>query len=154
MYLARISSALFGAALLLATGSAMAAGYRAGDFFSLDLSKAVLSPKLLGPPAELARVPVHASVETSNDKNSVVNTEVGEGHPAASHKMANAIQTRARLAVLHRGERIAHDDSEKSRRASGVKLAHRRGNPLDAQALDTRIQTWPCTSGGICDWKQ
>jgi len=35
-----------------------------------------------------------------------------------------------------------------------VKLARRHGNPLDAQALDTRIQTWPCKSGGICDWKQ
>src|SRR5258708_758749 len=28
-----------------------------------------------------------------------------------------------------------------------VKLARRHGNPLDAQAADTRIQTWPCRSG-------
>ena len=27
------------------------------------------------------------------------------------------------------------------------------GNPLDAQARDTRIQTWPCKSGGICGWQ-
>jgi len=24
----------------------------------------------------------------------------------------------------------------------------------DAQALDTRIQVWPCRSGGICNWKR
>ena len=26
-------------------------------------------------------------------------------------------------------------------------------NPLDAQARDTRIQTWPCRSGAICGWQ-
>jgi hypothetical protein len=33
-------------------------------------------------------------------------------------------------------------------------LAHRHGNPLDAQAKDVRIQKWPCRSGaGICAWR-
>ena len=35
-----------------------------------------------------------------------------------------------------------------------VKLARRHGNPLDAQATDTRIQTWPCRTGGICNWQR
>ena len=35
-----------------------------------------------------------------------------------------------------------------------AKIARRHGNPLDAQAMDTRIQKWPCKSGGICDWKR
>jgi hypothetical protein len=34
-----------------------------------------------------------------------------------------------------------------------TKLVRRHGNPLDAQAFDTRIQVWPCKSGGICNWR-
>jgi hypothetical protein len=35
-----------------------------------------------------------------------------------------------------------------------IRLARQHRNPLDAQALDTRIQVWPCRSGGICNWKR
>ena len=35
-----------------------------------------------------------------------------------------------------------------------TKLARRHGNPLDARATDTRVQTWPCRSGGICSWQR
>ena len=38
--------------------------------------------------------------------------------------------------------------------ASRTTFAHRHRDPLDAQAMDMRIQNWPCRSGGgICDWK-
>ena len=30
----------------------------------------------------------------------------------------------------------------------------RRSNPLDANASDTRIQTWPCRSGPMCNWQR
>jgi hypothetical protein len=50
--------------------------------------------------------------------------------------------------------KVVHAKSAVSRGAARTKLAHRRGNPLDAQAMDSRIQTWPCRSGGICDWKR
>ena len=43
---------------------------------------------------------------------------------------------------------------EKPRGAARTKLARRHGNPLDAEARDTRIQVWPCKSGGICDWQK
>jgi hypothetical protein len=43
---------------------------------------------------------------------------------------------------------------EKPRVAARTKLVRRHGNPLDAQAFDTRIQVWPCKSGGICNWKR
>ena len=33
-----------------------------------------------------------------------------------------------------------------------VRRSH--GNPMDAQARDTRIQVWPCKSGGICNWRR
>ncbi len=51
-------AALIGAALLIAGGVSMAADYRADEFLSLDLAKAVLSPKRLGPPTEFAPVPL------------------------------------------------------------------------------------------------
>ncbi len=43
---------------------------------------------------------------------------------------------------------------EKRHGSARTKLAHRHRDPLDAQAMDTRIQTWPCRpgSGGICNW--
>jgi hypothetical protein len=47
-----------------------------------------------------------------------------------------------------------HARAEKPRPAARTKLARRHGNPLDAQAFDTRIQVWPCRSGGICNWKR
>src|SRR3954468_18897408 len=44
--------------------------------------------------------------------------------------------------------------AEPPRAAARTKLAKRHGNPLDAQARDTRIQVWPCKSGGICNWRR
>ena len=49
---------------------------------------------------------------------------------------------------------MAQGRVEKPRGAARAKLAKRHGNPLDAQARDTRIQTWPCRSGGICNWQR
>jgi hypothetical protein len=48
--------------------------------------------------------------------------------------------------------RVAQVHVEKPRTPARAKLA-RRSNPLNAQAMDTRVQTWPCRSGGICNWK-
>ena len=43
---------------------------------------------------------------------------------------------------------------EKPHGAARTKLVRRHSNPLDAQARDTRVQTWPCKSGGICGWQR
>jgi len=50
--------------------------------------------------------------------------------------------------------RVAHMRPENPRVAARTKLVRGHGNPLDAQAFDTRIQVWPCKSGGICNWKR
>ncbi len=55
--------------------------------------------------------------------------------------------------VTHAQTRVARLRADKSRGAVRTRLARRGGNPLDAQAFDTRIQAWPCKSGGICNWK-
>jgi hypothetical protein len=51
--------------------------------------------------------------------------------------------------------RVTHMASEKPKGSARGRLAHGHRNPLDAQAMDTRVQKWPCKSGGggICDWK-
>src|SRR6266581_3945712 len=58
--LKNVSVFVLSALLLAWAGPAVADEYRAAEFLSLDLSKAVLSPKRLGPPAEFAPVAVEA----------------------------------------------------------------------------------------------
>ncbi len=127
--------ATFVVATLLLTwaGSATADDqYRAGEFLTLDLSKAALSPKLLGPPAQFAPL----AVEARND----------------------AVQTRPETKVVRttvvRATNEKQARAEKPRAPARAKVVRRQGNPLDAQARDTRIQKWPCKSGGICAWKR
>ena len=53
------------AGLLLPQGAARADGYRADEFFHLDLNRAALSPNPLGPPAQFEPVPVGARAEAT-----------------------------------------------------------------------------------------
>jgi hypothetical protein len=119
-----------GLSTMLLTSFAMAGEYRPGDFFNLDLSKAALSPDPLGPPAHFEQVPIEANapVEVPDVKaQRVERVHVHKPHHAARAKPATP---RPKLA------RRSH------------------GNPMDAQARDTRIQVWPCRSGGICNWQR
>lgn len=179
MVLIRVFPALTGAVLLMLGCAAMAADYRADEFLSLDLSKAVLSPKRLGPPAEFAPVPLEAKGDIAkNDaaKTDAAKIDTAKSYDAKTDAPKSDIATTQpaqpgpeRRALSHRGSAVAHARIEKPRGAARTKLAHRQGNPLDAQARDTRIQTgriqshriqtprvqtWPCNSGGICNWKQ
>jgi hypothetical protein len=133
-------------ALLLGwSGVSMADEYRPEQFLGLDLSRAVLSPKRLGPPAEFEPL----SVEARGDCESDCPGPQIVAEPTAEPR-------------LHmQSPRIAHLPDEKPRRhaekprgAARTKIAHRHGNPLDAQAFDARVQVWPCKSGGICNWKR
>lgn len=119
-------------ATLLACGSlAVADEYRPGEFLGLDLSRAVLSPKLLGPSTEFAPVRVEAKTDRGNEATPA--REARRTYPEV---------------------RVAHLPKEKRHAVAHTGLARRHGNPLDAQAFDTRIQAWPCKSGGICNWKR
>ncbi len=120
----------------LASGSAAVADeYRAGEFLSLDLSKAVLSPKPLGPAASFTPVPVEARADRPS--------------PAAQAQVAPKAEPR----IAASKPAAAQARAEKPRGAARTKLTRRQGNPLDAQARDTRVQVWPCKSGGICGWR-
>ena len=123
--------------LLIWGGAALADEYRANEFLGLDLSQAVLSPKRLGPETQFAPV----RIEARTDRRPVKTERVVVSKEAAPRPQIE--QQRA-----EKQERVA-----KPRPAARTKLARRHSNPLDAQARDTRIQTWPCKSGAICGWQ-
>src|SRR3978361_2189389 len=58
-----VSAAILCAALLVWSGVSHADEYRADEFFGLDLSQAVLSPKRLGPATEFAPVRIEAMAD-------------------------------------------------------------------------------------------
>jgi hypothetical protein len=156
MVLKRTFLVLIGAALFAASGAAVADEYRPGEFLGLDLSKAVLSPKPLGPPTQFAPVAVEAKSDTKSDTRS---DKGGDVHRASEPDWArSALRTEPKKVAVenvkgthpHHIKQVAQ---AKPKGAARVQLARRHGNPLDAQAMDTRIQTWPCRSGGICNWK-
>ena len=129
-----LCSALVCATLLAWGSGAVADEYRAGEFLSLDLSKAVLSPKPLGPAATFTPVPVEARADRPSPPQARV-------EPKAEPRIAAPRPA------------VAQARAEKPRGTARTKLVLRHGNPLDAQARDTRVQVWPCKSGGICGWR-
>jgi hypothetical protein len=129
--------------LLMSGGAALADEYRAGELIGLDLSNALLSPKRLGPETEFAPVRIEARTDRKPVKTErVVVAKAAAPKPHVAHER------------VERPTRVAHQRAEKPRGAARVKLARRHTNPLDAQARDTRIQTWPCKSGAICGWQR
>jgi len=173
------------ASLLVWAGAAPADEYRPDEFFGLDLSQAVLSPKRLGPPTAFAPVAVEARAEPKAErkvlvrttrvltKHAVRTTQIVPKHavPTARVVPKHAVRT-ARVApkpnVIAAKPRVAAHQvaaakprvaahqvvTAKPRVAARTNIARRHTNPLDAQAMDTRIQVWPCRSGGICNWKR
>jgi len=126
------------ALVLAGAGFARADDYKPDEYLGLDLSKAVLSPKRLGPETQFAPVALEAK----------------GGNEAQARAEPMDVPKKVAAERVHVAEpKVAHARSAQPRGAARTKLAHRHGNPLDAQAMDTRIQTWPCRSGGICNWK-
>lgn len=126
-------------ALVLAWGGiARADDYKPDEYLGLDLSKAVLSPKRLGPETQFAPVALEAK----------------GGNEAHARAVPMDVPKKVAAERVHISEpKVAHTKSAQPRGAARTRLARRHGNPLNAQAMDTRIQTWPCRSGGICNWK-
>lgn len=142
MVLKAILTAVVCAGLLAGSAASAAERYEPDEFLSLDLSKAALSPKPLGPPAQFE--PMRGEAKTDPQSNAVDATPVPV---AAVPKHVNAAPKAAKT-------RMVHARVEKPRAPAQTKLVRRHTNPLDAQASDTRIQVWPCKSGGICNWRR
>lgn len=140
----RVLAAVVCTVLVPLVTPARANEYRAGDFLNLDLSRAVLSPKRLGPPAEFAPV----AVEARTDAKQIVAEPKAGRRPIVRTSKVEAAR------VVKPSPVVRQAQEAKPRGAARTKVVRRHSNPLDAQAMDTRIQTWPCNSGGICSWKR
>jgi hypothetical protein len=131
-------SGMVGIALLAAPAVAQAepaaTTYKASEFLTLDLSKALLSPKPLGPGAQFEVYPITARADAKNE------IDAAADRPAAQKAVPVAKPQR----------NVATRPQPPAR----TRVARPRSNPLDANAADTRIQTWPCRTGGICNWQR
>ena len=157
MVLNRVCLAAFGVMVLAWSGLSAAQQYRPGEFLTLDLSRAVLSPKPLGPATSFTSGPLDVTVDRGNnaaqasaefvvDPKTVPTTTV---HAASKSTTPTALRTAASAM------RTAHARAERSvpHKPHALVALHGR-NPMEAQARDTTVQTWPCKSGGICNWKR
>jgi hypothetical protein len=151
--------AAIGVTALAWGGLAAAQQYNSDEFLHLDLSRAVLSPKPLGPAASFAPGPLNVTVDRGNS------AAQANAEPIAEPKTEKAVSTAAvrveskstttSLKTATSGMRVAHARAERPapHRPRALVALHQR-NPVEAQARDTRIQVWPCKTGGICDWKR
>lgn len=144
MVLKKCIAAAIGAATLAAAGAAWGEEYRPDEFLSLDLTTAVLSPKRLGPAARFEPVPVQAKTDV---QAKAIRTEPVHVDPMPRHA-ATMRKAAARTKVVHAPVVSA------PRAPARTRVVRHHGNPLNANASDTRIQVWPCRSGGICNWQR
>jgi hypothetical protein len=136
--------AILWTALLAWSGVAGADEYRPDQFLTLDLYSAMLSPKPLGPPAQFTPGPLDVTIGRTGE------SAQASAEPRAEPKA----EPKAEPRIVTRKTSVAHARAQLPRAAARTRLARRHGNPLDAEAFDTRIQVWPCKSGGICNWKR
>jgi hypothetical protein len=132
MVLKGIFAAVLGIGVLAWNGASAAEEYRPDEFLRLDLPRAALSPKPLGPPTQFEPVAVEAKADPA--------VAATPPRTAKRHGPAQA--------------RSAQTKSAQARPAERTRQVRKHGNPLDAQAFDARIQVWPCRSGGICNWQR
>ena len=129
--------------LLMSGSAALADEYRAGEFLGLDLSR----PCSRRSGSARRRNSPRFRIEARTDRKPVKTERVVV--PKAAAPKPHVAHER-----VERPTRVVQERAEKPRGAARAKLARRHSNPLDAQARDTRIQTWPCKSGGICGWQR
>jgi len=148
--------AAIGVAGLAWSGLSAAQQYRADELLHLDLSRAVLSPKPLGPAASFAPGPLAVTIDRGSfaaqaNAQSVVEPKIEsktEPKPVATAVVHTESKSTTRTALKTAASRIRAADAPRA------VVALDRRNPVEAQARETRIQVWPCKSGGICSWKR
>jgi hypothetical protein len=137
--------------VLALAGPAAADEYRPDEFLKLDLSSAVLSPKRLGPETQFAPVGIEAQTDGAQADG---DASVWPTPAARKLHVARIHVAKPHVEKPHVEKPSVEPQRAAARPSARAKLARRHGNPLDAQATDTRIQTWPCRTGGICNWQR
>ena len=157
MVLNRVWLAAIGVTALAWSGLASAQQYRAGEFLNLDLSRAVLSPKPLGPAASFTPGPLDVTIDRRKDA-SQANAELvvdPKTVPVATVRAEDTSAVKVEPKPATTATRVAHARVERApaRKPRALVALHGR-SPIEAQARDTNVQVWPCKSGGICNWKR
>ena len=158
MVLNRVWLAAIGLTALAWSGALAAQQYRAGEYLNLDLSRAALSPKLLGPATGFTPGPLdvtidrgkatsQADAEQAADSKTVLAPTVHVDNESGTRTAFRPAPS-ARKSVAH-----ASPEQQTPRKPRVLATLHGR-NPIEAQARDTHVQVWPCRSGGICNWKR
>jgi hypothetical protein len=167
MVLNRVWLAAIGAMALAWSGVSAAQQYSADEVLNLDLARAVLSPRPLGPATSFTPGPLDVTVDRGqpaaqsnaelviDPKTVPTSTVRADSTPAtAAPTTRTALKppasSRARVAHARAEVRTERPAPHKPRTLMAL---HGR-NPMEAQARDTSIQVWPCRSGGICNWKR
>jgi hypothetical protein len=167
MVLNRVCFAAFGVMMLAWSGLSAAQQYRPGEYLTLDLSRAVLSPKPLGPAAGFAPGPLDVTVDRGNNaaqtsaelvidpKPVPIATVRVESNSTTKNFTTKNLTSKTAIRTAALGLRAAHASAERSasHKPHALLALHGR-NPMEAQARETAVQTWPCKSGGICNWKR
>ena len=152
-----ISIIVVGALALAWSALAMAQDYRPDEFLGLDLSRAVLSPKPLGPAETFRPGPLDVTLDRGHAAAPASGVTVAEPRsvPTTTVHAETQPATRTALKTATSGTRAAHARVERAPSHAPRALVALHGrNPAEAQARDTSIQVWPCRSGGICNWKR
>jgi len=150
--MSRVLPILLSSLLVMSNAASVTAeGYQPDEFLGLDLSRAALSPKPLGPANTFGTVP--ANVGADGDVAGQ-RAHAKAPHPARAVHVSTPKLRRTEHASTHKPLRTQHVSTQRPRGTARTRLANRHRSLLDAQAMDTRIQVWPCKSGGICKWKQ
>jgi len=155
--LAAAGLAFLGVTTLASSGLASAQQYRTGEFLNLDLSRAVLSPKPLGPATSFTPGPLDVTIDRGKDA-SQANAELvvdPKTVPTATVHAEHMPAPTAKPKTATTATRVAHARVERApaHKPRALVALHGR-SPLEAQARDTSVQVWPCKSGGICNWKR
>jgi len=141
--------------VLALCGPAAADQYRPDEFFQLELPKAVFSSKRIGPEARFAPVRIEARSDEVKDDDAKSEPSDADLEASVWPKLPPRKAHVAKTSVKPDVEKTRAEPQRAAARGNArVKLAKRHGNPLDAQARDARIQTWPCRTGGICNWQR
>jgi hypothetical protein len=157
MVLKRFIAGLVCAGSFAWASAALAGDYRADEYLGLDLSTAVLSPRPLGPAQHFAPVAVEAKSD-KGDRNSEANWARNELKTEPRKVAVQDVKATHPRRTTHMASDSRASEGRASAKPKGsarIRLAHQHRNPLDAEAMDTRVQKWPCRAGegGICAWK-
>src|ERR1700724_2915637 len=157
VWLAATGLAFWGMTALALSGLASAQPYRAGEFLNLDLSRAVLSPKPLGPAASFTPGPLDVTVDRGNnaaqasaelvvDPKPVATATVHAQNDSTSNNStpknftSKSLTSKTTLRTAASGWRAAHASAERSlpHKPHALVALHGR-NPMEAQARETTV---------------